>query len=117
MVIHRHFWVVIDIRFEVMPDPTVFVNGGEQIVVNRRSGPAGPALLFGMGGLDPGDLAKPVNPVLAGNDPGILELIGEEPVTQRRVIFMDLNQLVDDLGVIPLTPRDRLFEPFVIPLG
>lgn len=85
--------------FEVVSSAAMVVNCGDEIIVNWWAGPAGLALLFGMGGLDASDPAKPVNPVLRTNDPFMIELIGEEAVTESWVICVELNQLVDHLGV------------------
>ena len=109
--------LVRSLCFEVMPDPAMVINGCEKIVMNRRAGPAGLALLSGVRSPYPTDPAKPVNPVLRTLDPFVFEFIGEEPVTQGRVILVEVVKDVDDFGVVPLTLRDRSFEPFVIPLG
>ena len=58
-----------------MPGPAVMVNSGDEIIVNWRARLAGPALLSGMGSLDPTDLAETVNPVLTSGDSGICELV------------------------------------------
>lgn len=102
---------------ELVPGPTMLVNSREEIVMGQRSEFAGPALLFGVRSMDPGDLARPVNPILTGGDPDILEFVGEEPVAQGRVILMDLDQPVDDLRVVHIPATSRVFEPFVMRLG
>lgn len=102
---------------EVMAGPSLFVQNLEEIVVNRRARPAGLALLPGMASLNATDPAKPVDPVLRTDDPFVFELIRKEPVAERGVVFVEVDQLVDQVSVINITPADRLFEPFVITLG
>ncbi len=103
--------------FEAVNYPAILILGGEEVVMDRWSRPAGLAPLPGMAGLNAADPAKAMNPVLRTPDSLVLQLVGEEPVTKRGVFLVKVNQLVDHQGVIEVTPADRCFEPLVIALG
>lgn len=62
--------------------------------MNRRARPAGLALLPSMASLNAADPAKPVDPVFTDDDPGILKLIGEEPVAEDGIVFVDFHELL-----------------------
>ncbi|HNC14509.1 MAG TPA: hypothetical protein PLV77_01270, partial [Solirubrobacterales bacterium] len=87
---------------EPVPDPSMPILKRQKIVVNGRAGFPGLPLLLRVGSLDSAYLAKTMNPILASNDPFVLQLVFEEPVTKRRIILVEVNQLVDDLGIVPV---------------
>lgn len=108
-------------RAELVAHHAVLVEGGEQVVVRGRAGLAGlavSAFLLVVAGGDAGDLAEPVHTVLPDGDRVLLlELVGQEPVAQCRVVGVQLVQHVDEVGVVPVPLGHRLFEPLVVPLG
>jgi hypothetical protein len=57
-----------------------------------------------------------VDTVLARGDPGIGQLVGQEPVPERGVVLVDLVQRVDRVRVVVVPLRHRLVEPLVVPL-
>jgi hypothetical protein len=68
--------------------------GGEaafdQVVVHRRSGFAAEAALLGVVAEDLLLRAHPVDPVAAGHDPVLGELVGDEPVAELGVVVVDV---------------------------
>lgn len=103
---------------ELVADHAVLVDDREQVVVRRRPSRSGLGPLLVVAGADPGDAAEPVHAVLTGLDAVFeFELVGEEPVAERRVVGMQIMQRVDDVRVVPVTSADRVFEPLVVPRG
>lgn len=59
-------------------------------------------LLLRVPGVDPGDLAQPMHPVLRRHDTALqLELVSPEPTPQRRVLLVEFAQRVDDVCLVP----------------
>jgi hypothetical protein len=94
-------------RGELVPDPALVVDHGEQVAVDRRPGLAALGPLAGMGGEHARDRAQTPDPVLRRDDPCVRQLVGQEPVPERGVVLVDLPQLVDDVRVIPVPLRHR----------
>jgi hypothetical protein len=53
----------------------------------------------------------------AENTTAALKLIGQEPVAERRVITVRVDQRIDDIRVLEITVADRLLAPGVERLG
>lgn len=71
-----------------------------QIIVDRRSWLDPPPSPAGEDRRDAVLAAQAMNPVLAGADAVFsLQLVGDEPVAEHRVIGMDLKGGVDQVGV------------------
>ena len=65
---------------------------------------------------DPGDPAEAVHAVLPDEDAVLVfELVGEEPVAQRRVIGVEVVELVDEVGVVVVPLGNGVVEPLVVP--
>ena len=104
--------------FGQVRDPlTVRTSGSEvpaqQVIGDRRSGPfafaafldgRGPQFLLG---------TQPPRTAFSNLDAGPLELIGQEPVTERRIITMSVDQRVDRVRVLQIPKRDRVLVPGV----
>ena len=77
---------------------------------------AAPALARGGG---PRSLlgAQTPDPALPDVDAGPLEFVGQEPVAERRIIAMRIDQSIDHIGVLEFPVTDRLLQPRVIRLG
>lgn len=101
---------------ELVSYPVLAVDDGEQVIVHRRAGLAGLALLLVVRRGDPSDRTQSLHPVLPGRDTGVGELISEEPVAQRRLVAVDLMWGVDDVGIIPVPLAHRTLERLVVPL-
>ena len=54
-----------------------------------------------------------MHPILRRDDPADGELIGDEPIPERRVVVMNIHRGVDQMRVVPLTIRDRIGFPSV----
>jgi hypothetical protein len=89
------------------------------VVVHRRSGrlaAAAPALadrarpqaLLG---------AQPPDPSFANDVAGSLELVGQEPVAELRVVVVGIDQGVGQVGVVQLALADGPSKPRVVRLG
>ncbi len=85
--------------------------------MHSRAGLAGLAPTTVVGGEDPGTRAQPPHPVLGRDDADIGELVGDEPVTERGVVLVDVADHVDDVRVVPVPLTHRVFEPLVVPLS
>jgi len=89
----------------------------ELIVVDRRAGTlAVPALLHGRGP-QPLLTAQPPHPPLADAVTGLLELIGEEPIAERRVLRVQINERVGEVRVRVVAVRARPLLLLVERLG
>ena len=103
------------------PEP-VRGGGGElaldEVVVHGRSGrlTATPSALLGRGGPDPLLGAQPPDPPFADDQAVALELVGQEPVAELRIIGVGVEQHVDDVRVVPVPVGDGLGEPGVVGL-
>jgi hypothetical protein len=53
------------------------------------------------------------HPVRAGDDPASGELVGDEPVSEGRVVGVDGQRSVDEMCVIPIALCQRRFAPLV----
>jgi hypothetical protein len=73
----------------------------EQVVVHRDPGPGGLAAPPLPGGGRPQPLlrAQPPDPTLAHLLAGAFEFVGQEPVTELRVIAVRIDQCIDHVGV------------------
>ena len=106
------------VRGELVADHAVLVHDGEHIVVRWRPSGTGLGALLVMTGADARDATQAVHAVLTHTDPVLVgQLVSEEPVAQRRIIRVRLVQHVDDVSVVPVALRHRLFEPLVIALS
>lgn len=100
-----------------MTDDAVHVDDREQVVMRRGAGRAGLGALLVVAGGDAGDATQPVHAVLPDDDAVLeVELVGEEPVAQRRIVGVEVVELVDEVGVVPVPLGDRVVEPLVVPL-
>ncbi|WP_445259070.1 hypothetical protein [Nocardioides aurantiacus] len=103
---------------ELVPHHAVLVDDRREIVVRRGSGGAGLAALPVKIGSHPGDPAQQVDTGFPDGDAVLVgQLVGEEPVAQRRVAVMELVKDVDEVVVVPVALADRVFESLVVPLG
>jgi hypothetical protein len=89
-------------RREVVGDTALLVEHRQQVVVDRRPRLAALALLPGMGGEDPRGRAQSPPTVLRCDDANVGELVGEEPVAERGVVLVDIEDGVDEVGVVPV---------------
>jgi hypothetical protein len=89
----------------------------DEVVVDRRAGPAIDAPLLGEDAPDPLRRTQPVDPVLARTDTPGGQLVGDEPVAESRVVGVDVESGVDQMRVVSSTLRDRALFPFVERLG
>jgi hypothetical protein len=46
--------------------------------------------------------APPVDAVAASGDPDAGELVGDEPVAELRVVVVEVDRGVDEVGVVPV---------------
>lgn len=99
-----------------MTNHAVLVDGGQQVIVRHRAGLVRLALLLVVRGGDTGNLAKPVNPVLADLDTE-LELVDDEPIAQRRIVDMDVVDDAQKVPVAPATLTDGVLKLLVVALG
>ena len=83
----------------------------DEIVVNRRSWLAVQPAFAGVDGPEFLQAAEPVDPVTAGPDAFAGEFVGDEPVAEFRVVVVDVDRGVDQVGVVPVPLRDRAFAP------
>jgi hypothetical protein len=83
-------------------DTALLVDHRQQVVVDRRPRLAALALLPGMGGEDPRGRAQSPPTVLRCDDANVGELVGEEPVAERGVVLVDIEDGVDEVGVVPV---------------
>ena len=82
----------------------------------RGAGRAGLGALLVVAGSDAGDAAQAVHPVLPDLDAVLVfELVGEEPVAQRRIVAMEVVELVDEVGVVVVPLAYGVAEPLVVP--
>lgn len=77
----------------------------------RRSRPPVQAALLGEDGIDPLQRAQPGDPVLPDLVACRGEFIGDEPVPERRVVLVDVERDVDQMGVVPVPLRHRIGTP------
>jgi hypothetical protein len=87
----------------------------QQVVVHRRARRlAAPAAAL-LRGRRPHPLlaAQPMRPSLADDVAGPLQLIGDEAVTERWIIGMDIDDRVREVRVVPVAIADRLSLPLV----
>jgi hypothetical protein len=70
-----------------------------------------------MGGEDPRGRAQSPHTVLRCDDANVGEPVGEEPVAERRVVLVDIEDGVDEVGVVPVPLGHGAFEPLEVPLG
>ncbi|MBU6496544.1 MAG: transposase [Acidobacteria bacterium] len=54
-----------------------------------------------------------VDPRLADHVTPVLHLIGEEPVAELRVVVVQVDQLVHEIGVVEIALADRVLQPAV----
>jgi hypothetical protein len=54
-----------------------------------------------------------VHAVARRHDAEGAEFVGDEPVAELRVVVMDVDGRVDQVGVVPVALRDRLGTPLV----
>jgi hypothetical protein len=88
------------------------------VVVDRRAGPgalAGSSLADG-GRPQPLLGAQPPDPPLPDGQAGKLELVGQEPVAESRVIIVGNAQGVRDVGVLKVASAYRARQPRVVRL-
>jgi hypothetical protein len=94
--------------------------GGEvpvhEVVVHRRTRLAIKAFLLGMAGKYLLHRADTPYPVLRRHEPTLGEFVGDESIPVRRVVGMDLQRSVDEMGIVPVALRDRLGQPLVVGL-
>ena len=60
--------------------------------------------------------AQTLHPVLSRRDALLRKLIGDEPVPERRIVGMDVQRRVDQVGIRPVPFRHRAGSPPVVPL-
>ena len=70
---------------------------GEQVVMNRRAGPAVQAAFLGVQRPDPLRRTQPLHPVLRGGDPVLAQLVGDQAIPELRRPVMDLQRGVDQV--------------------
>lgn len=58
-----------------------------------------------------------MHPVLADVVAPILQLVAEEAVAKGRVVPVQIELLVREVGVVPVAPTDRVNEPLVVALA
>ncbi|MGF7122735.1 hypothetical protein J2X34_003159 [Rhodococcus sp. BE178] len=75
---------------------------GDRVVVHRRPRPAASAGFLGERGPDPLQGAQPMDAVLAGGDVVMGQLVRDEPVPERRIVGLDIEGCVDQMGVVPV---------------
>lgn len=86
--------------------------------MGRRSGRGAPSPLASEDRQDAVGAAQALDPVLAGRDAVLgLELVGDEPVPEGRVVGVDLPCRVDEVGIGPVPRRDGTGFPLVERLG
>jgi hypothetical protein len=84
------------------------------IVVHRRTGRlAAPTTLLEDAGGDLLQRTQPVHPVLRRTVAGGLELVGDEPIPELRIVSVDVDDRVDQMRVVPVTARDGVGTPLV----
>lgn len=85
--------------------------GGEplvhQVVVHRWPGPSGQALLLREHRPDLLLSAQPRDPVQSGRDAMGRRFIGDEPISERGVVAMDVERGVDQVGVVEIAAGER----------
>ena len=79
---------------EVVGDSPVVVDDAEEVVVNGGAGFVALAAPSVVGGLQPADGCQAPHPVLGRCRALVGEVIGEEPIPQRRVVGMDFPMSV-----------------------
>jgi len=79
--------------------------------MDRRAGLAGQAALLGEHRPDLLLGTQPGHPVLPSGDAAGCELIGDEPVTERWVIVVNVHRGVDEVGFVPVAGADGLLLP------
>jgi hypothetical protein len=86
-----------------------------QVVVDGRPGAAlaVASALAGRGRPQALVSTQPPHPALAQRVAGGLELVGEEPVAELRIVGVEVHQLVGDVGVVEVALRARLRSPLV----
>ena len=57
--------------------------------------------------------AQPCHPVLPGAETLVFELVGDEPVPERRIVTVDVQGRVDQAGIRPIALHDRRSLPCV----
>jgi len=58
--------------------------------------------------------AQPPHPLLAGYDTGFDEFIGDEPVSECRIIMVNTQSSVDQMGIVPVPLRARIHFPLAV---
>ena len=99
---------------KVVSHPALLLDGREQVVMDSRPRLAGLAPATVMRDEDARGRAQSPHPVLRGHDAPISELVGDEPVAQRRVVLVDLVDHVDDMRVVPVPLGHGVFKPLVV---
>jgi hypothetical protein len=61
--------------------------------------------------------AQPPDPSFANDVAGSLELVGQEPVAELRVVVVGIDQGVGQVGVVQLALADGPSKPRVVRLG
>jgi hypothetical protein len=88
-----------------------------QVVVDRRTRLPIEAPLLGEHRPEALLRAQSPHPALAGCEPGIGQLVGDEAIPEGRVVGMDVHGRVDQVGVVPVPLADRVPTPLVERLG
>jgi hypothetical protein len=85
----------------------------DQVIVHRRTGLAVQPALLGEHRPDPLLRAQPGDPVLAHPQAAVTQLVGDEPVAERRVVVVDVDRGVDQMRVVPVALAHRVGAPLV----
>lgn len=88
-----------------------------EIIVNRRPCFPGEAPLFGMQRPELLLGAQPPDSPLGRGHTVVGDLVGHEPIPELRIIPVDIESEVRQMGVVPVSLGDRVASPFVESLG
>ena len=83
------------------------------VFVDGRAGFALQAAFLREHGPEPLLGAQPPDPVLARLQTSDLEFVGDEPVAECGVVLVGVPRRVGQVGVVPVSLRDRVSEPLV----
>jgi hypothetical protein len=87
------------------------------VVVHGRPCLAVQAALLGVARPEPLLAAQPGAPVLTRGDAPAGQLVGDEPVPERRVVGVDVTSRVDQVCIVEIPLRDGVLAPLVEGLG
>lgn len=93
---------------ERTPDHAVLIDDREEIIVRGGLGGSGLGALLVMTGRDASYAAGPMDTVLTHGDAVFVgQFIGEESVSEGRIILVSLVEDADEVSVVPVPLRDR----------